>query len=284
MCLLPAMAPAQNQQPPATAAPAAQTTASPPAQQNPKNAVPDYPEPRTLTFGAFYWMMDTGLNPDLRGGSQAPDYETLYGIGKPRPGTPGVEVSVPITRTGTLNFEIVQARGEGNQNAPVALDLFGQPFSPGEPLATQYGLLASKLYLDDLLFPHKFPVAKFRLKSLWEFEWVHVKTTIDDPTLQNTANEVIGTGTRQIFLPVFGIAAEYQLTPHILARADISGFGIPHKANVWDANATLSYRRGSWEIFGGGKVWHFKTSPNNSEYLVDTLAGVQAGLRWHWSL
>ncbi len=246
--------------------------------------MPDYPEPRTLTFGAYYWALDTGLTPNLHGGSQAPDYETLYDTGKPRPAAPGVEISVPITRTGTLNFEIFEARGDGSQTAPVALDLFGQLFSQGDPLASQYGLLASKLYLDDLLFPHKFPVAKFRLKSLWEFEWVHMKSIIDDPLLENTSSEELAIGTRQIFLPVFGLAAEYQLTPHILARVDISGFGFPHKANVWDANATLSYRHGSWEVFGGGKVWHFKTSPNNTEYLVDTLAGIQAGLRWHWSL
>lgn len=238
-----------------------------------------------MTFGAFYWFTGeaASLTPNLYGGSQAYDYETLYNLGKPRPASPGVEISFPITRTGSLHFEIFQSKGDGNQTASQPLDLFGQTFNQGDYLATQYGLLASKIYLDDLLFPHKFPVAKFRLKSLWEFQYIHMRSIIDAPAYDLTTPET-GIGTRQIFLPTFGIAAEYALTPHILARADVSAFGIPHKADIWDSSATLSYRRGSWEIYGGGKTMHFKTSPNNVEYLVDTLAGAFVGIRWHWSL
>lgn len=277
-CTLPQIGLAQSQQPPAAPA------APPPAQQNTK-AQPDYPDPRTLTFGVFYWLTGTGggITPDLHGGNQAFDYETLYDLGKPKRGTPGIEISMPITRTGTLHFEIFQTKGDGNQTAPVALDLFGQSFNQGDYLASQYGILASKLYLEDLLFPHKFPVAKFRLKSLWEFQYIHMKSTIDAPAYDLTSPET-AIGTRQIFLPTFGIAAEYALTPHTLARVDASGFGIPKKADIWDASATISYRHGAWEIYGGGKALHFKSSPNNVEYLVDTLSGAFVGIRWHWSL
>ena len=270
---------AQGQQQP----PAVQTPPPAAAPQNPANAVPDYPDPRTLTIGAFYWFTNSGTGPNLYTGKQALDYETLTDLGKPR-NSPGIQVSLPVTRTGTLHFEIFQAKGDGSQNAPAALDIFGTSISQGDTLATQYQVLTSKIYLDDLLFPHKFPVAKFRLKSLWEFQYVHAKATIDAPYVDATGTQETATGTKQIFYPAFGIAAEYAMTPHMLLRVDGAGFGLPHKADIWDANATISYREGSWEIFAGGKAFHFKTSPNSTEYLIQTLYGAVVGLRWHWSL
>jgi len=254
-----------------------------PAAQNPKAAVPDYPDPRTLTIGAFYWVTGNGTGPNLYGGSQSFYYGTLTDLGKPGQ-TPEVEVSYPITRTGTLGFQIFQTKGTGNQDASTSLFILGTGFNPGDYLATQYQILASKIYLDDLLFPHKFPVAKFRLKSLWEFQYVHMKNTIDAPYLDQSAAPETAIGTKQIFLPTFGIAAEYAISPHVLFRVDASGFGIPHKADIWDAAATISYRRGAFEFLGGGKAFHFKTSPNSTEYLVDTITGAFVGVRWHWSL
>jgi hypothetical protein len=219
----------------------------------------------------------------LYGGSQAVYYSTLSDLGKPGQ-SPEIELSYPITRTGTLNFEIFQTKGTGNQDAPASLFIFGTGFNPGDYLATQYQILASKIYLDDLLFPHKFPVAKFRLKSLWEFQYIHMKNTLDAPYLDQSAAPETAIGTKQIFLPAFGIAAEYAVSPHVLLRVDGVGFGIPHKADIWDASATISYRRGAWELVAGGKGFHFKTSPNSTEYLVDTITGAFVGVRWHWSL
>jgi hypothetical protein len=99
-----------------------------------------------------------------------------------------------------------------------------------------------------------------------------MKNTIDAPYLDQSAAPETAIGTKQIFLPTFGIAAEYAISPHVLFRVDASGFGIPHKADIWDAAATISYRRGAFEFLGGGKAFHFKTSPNSTEYLVDTRA------------
>jgi len=278
------------QTPPAPAAPTAVRVPTAPPTPAPVRATPaqpagpDYPDPRTLTVGIFYWMTLPVAQPNLYGGSQVFDYETLRNLGKVRSGSPGIEVSLPITRTGELHFEYFLAKGDGNQNAPAALDLFGTSFNQGDVLATQYQIQDSKIYLDDLLFPHKFPVAKFRLKSLWEFQYVHMKSTIDAPYVDSTGVQETAEGTKQIFLPTFGLAAEYAIAKHVLLRADASGFGLPHKSDLWDAEATVSYRRGMWEIVAGGKAFHLKTSPNSDEYLSDTLAGAFVGLRWHWSL
>ncbi len=276
---------AQNTQSPA--APAAPATPPPAPPRSAQPPAPDYPDPRTLTFGVFYMAsFGSTAGPDLTGGVQALGYETLDGLGKPKTAVPGIEVSMPITRTGTLHFESMLAKGDGTQNTPAQTDVFGVTYAQGDTLTTQYQFFASKFYLDDLLFPHKFPVAKFRLKSLWEFQYIHMKSTTDSQALDAIEGPGSGTavGTKQIFLPTFGIAAEYALSPHVLLRGDISGFGIPHHSNIWDAGATLSYRHGSWEGLFGAKVLHFKTSPQAEEYLTDTLSGAYVGLRWHWSL
>jgi hypothetical protein len=277
----------QTQQTPQSQPPAASTQ---PAPVQGQNAVPDYPDPRTLTIGAFYWVGGPGIEPGYYGGSQAPDYETLTDWGKTHRSIPGLEAIVPITRTGEIHFEYFRGKGDGNQTTSVAnLDVFGANYVQGDYLATQYQFQGAKLYLDDLLFPHKFPVAKFRLKSLWEVEWVQIKGTIDAPLLDvvlaaegegaDSANAV-----RNIVLPTFGLAAEYALSRHVLLRASIAAMGIPHHSDLVDAEATISYRLGSWEIRGGGKALHFKSSPNSEEYVAATVAGAFVGVRWHWSL
>ena len=271
----------QGQAPPTPVAQPPQST------QPAKQAVPDYPDPRTLTLGVFYWVTGPGTQPSYYGGSQAFDYETLTNWGRPHR-SPGIEASIPITRTGELHLEYFRTKGDGNQNSPGTLDIFGASYSQGDYLATQYQLQSGKLYLDDLLWPERFPVPRFRIKSLWEVEWAQIKSTIDAPLLDvalaPSGQKASADATRRIVLPAFGLAAEYALTPHVLLRAAASGFGIPHKADIWDTEATIAWRRGAWEIRGGAKALHFKSSPNNTAYVSGTLMGAFVGLRWHWSL
>lgn len=267
--------------PPAASSPAPATqTPQPPSVQNPKPAAPDYPDPRTLTLGIFYWITGPGTNPSLTTGRAATDNETLSDLGKAHR-SPGIELSIPISRTGELRFEGSITKGDGNQTASADTALFSTQFYKGDLLATQYQVERAKLYLDDLLYPHKFPVAKFRVKSLWEVQFVRIKSTIDAPLVLSGETS---TGSRQLVFPTFGLAAEYAIAPHVLFRASGSGFGLYHKADLWDGEATLAYRRGAWEIVGGGKAFHFKTSPNSTQYMSATITGAFVGLRWHWSL
>jgi hypothetical protein len=279
---LPAMGQEPQSQPPAAPPiqnPAAQTPA-------PQPTGPDYPDPRTFTLGIFYWATGPGQQTSYYGGSQATDYETLTNWGRAKR-TPGLEASFPISRTGELRAEYFRTQGDGNQIASKQLDIFGSGYAPGTLLSTQYKIQSVKFYLDDLLYPHKFPVAKFRLKALYEVEYVQVKGVIDAPALEAAlmalSESASANSSKQIILPVFGIAAEYALSPHLLFRADASGFGLPHKSVLWDAEATIAYRRGAWELRGGGKAFHAKTSPNSTEYSSTTLAGAFVGLRYHWS-
>jgi hypothetical protein len=272
LAFFPAGSLAQEQPPPGQAPPPAAGAAP-----TPRPSEPDYPDPRTLAIGLFYWGTGPGTNPSLISGKLSSGNETLRDLGKPHR-TPGIEISFPITRTGSLHAEYFLTKGVGNQNAPDTIFLFGTQYTQGDYLASQYQIQNAKFYLDDLLFPHKFPVARFRLKSLWEVQFVKIKATFDAPAFPGETSS----GSRQIFLPTIGLAAEYAVSPHLLFRAAGSGFGLYHRADIWDAEAILAYRHGQWEISGGAKAFHFKSSPKTEEYVTATLAGPFVSLRWHW--
>jgi hypothetical protein len=285
---------AQNQQPAPQQAPpppsinpstraAIQAQASQ-AQTAPKESnTPDYPEPRGLTVGVFYWDTFGGTQPSIFGGKTAPGYETLTDLGRYRKG-PGFEVSAPITRTGSLHFEGFRIEGTGNQYAPAATTILGTSIGQGDYLASKYKLSNVKFYLDDLLFPHKFPVERFRLKGLYEFEYASISNQINAPFVPvstTTGTSEFATGNKNVFLPALGIAAEYAITKHLLFRVDASGFGFPHHSDLWDAHALLSFRNGPVEVQAGAKVLHIKSSPQNDEYERATVSGVFVGLIYH---
>ncbi len=265
---------------------AAQQAAIQPAAA-PKSTQPDYPDPRGLfTIGLYYWATANGSGPDLRGGTLAPDYETLDGVGKPKNGQ-AADFVIPISRTGAIHVEYARIQGTGSQTLQRNADLFSNQFYSGNYLANSYKLQTGKVYLDDLFWPHKFPVSRLRVKSLLGFEYLTVNTSINAPLAaqKDSFGNAISTfaqGSRSIYLPSFGMAVEYAVTPHVLFRVDASGFGMHHKAEFWDGSATLAWRRKNFEVVGGFKALQFKTSPNNAEYLSGMLNGGFVGLRYHF--
>lgn len=263
-------------------APAAAAPAPPPSA--PAKNEPDYPEPRTLTVGAFYWFTGPGTDPGLFGGGQAFTYANVPDLGRPHR-TPGFELFFPISRTGELHVEVLRTVGLGNPTTPVATSAFTTPFSAGDYLSTNYRISQGKVYLDDLLFPHKFPVAKFRLKALYEFSYTSIRGSVDAPIEDALGTGAgAGQGTRTIFYPELGVAPEYALTPHVLLRASAAGFAFPGKAVITDGEATIGYRHGFLEVRGGVKFLHFKTSPKTDNYFRGTLTGAFVDLRIHYAL
>ena len=263
----------------------AQDPAAPPPAPK-KSAEPDYPDPRTITLGLSYWYTIPGSGPDIQGGKIASGYESLFGLGAYKPGI-AAEFSIPITRTGVIHAEAFQDKGDGHQLAPKDTTVYAVPFIKNDYLSSQYKIEGAKVYLEDLLYPYKFPVSKFRLRSIWAFQFIRINGVVDAPLKTVTTDstgattQTTGTSAHEVLLPMFGVAAEYALAPHLLFRASGSGFGLPHKSEVWDAQATIEYRHNKWEIVGGVKALHFKTSPQKDEYVSGTLDGPFITLRWH---
>jgi len=244
----------------------------------PNVPVPDYPDPRTFEIGIFYWLTGPGQQPNLVTGRGATDYETLDNLGKVHR-TPGIEASMPVTRTGTIHIEASETKGTGTQTAVVANDLLTATITAGDILNTQFQTRNVKLYYDDLLYPHKFPVSRLRFKSIWAIDYLGTHININNPY---NANGETGDGSKNVILPMFGLAAEYALTRHVLFRLEGSGFGVYHRSDIWDASATLTWRvTRHVEVVAGAKALHFKSSPQSSEYVIGNLDGAFFGARWH---
>ena len=225
----------------------------PPAPLPPKSK--DYPYPRGLMIGAFYWAAIPGLEPDFRGGKQAGQFQDISGLGKPKQ-APGVEVSYPVTRTGTLRAEGFQLKGAGSQTLGKDSAPLGLQYSKGDLLSTNYRLRGGKFWLDDLFWPHKYPVAKFRLKSILGVEYLQMRSAFDAPLKATTSSLATWStnGTRQLVLPALGMAAEYAISPHVLFRAGGSGFDLPHKSYFYDGDVSLAVRRKHLELVVGFKA------------------------------
>lgn len=289
-----AVTPSYSQQaPPATQQPqaASQQLAQTPAAQTAtgtKSKEPDYPDPRSITIGVFGLYSPSSSGPDIRGGAPASTsdtYESLYGIGAPYRIVPQFEFSIPVTRTGVVYAEFQRYHGWADQTLNRADFIDSYSFNPADTIHSTYHIITARIYLDDLLFPHKFPVSRLRFKSIWGLRYVSLTQTVDSATEDATAG-VPGSsfqlGTNYIFFPEFGAAMEYAISPHFLFRVDGAGFGFPHHSDIGETGATLSVRRKSLEILAGVKTLHFKTTPQKEEYEIGNFITPFVGLRWHW--
>jgi len=231
----------------------------------------------------FYWL--TYASPSLHGGIAAgTDFESLDYPGRGKY-TPGVALSFPVSKTGMLNLSAFITKGTSNTTLTQAANLFSTSYAAGDLLTADYNIKDIKVSLQDLFFP--FPRKegqKWRIKTLWEVQYVNMKTNINAPfapTTDSSGNALVNTatGTRSVVYPTLGLGAELHPTRNLEFEIKGSGFAIPHHSTIGDTEASVGYRLGAVELLAGGKFFHFKTSVQNAEYFKTTLYGAFAGLR-----
>ena len=192
-------------------------------------------------------------------------------------GATGVLVTIPTGHENSLQFTYFRILGDGDTFAGQDLLLFGNPFTQGDQLITNYKIQNFKLSWNYLTYPFPSSGAKLRIKTLWEIQYTKVFSSIDAPA---DAYAITTQATKSIVFPTFGLGIEYHKSEHLYFEAKGSGFGVPFRADIWDIEGSFVYRIGRVEIFGGGKGYHFKTSPQDNQYFTDTLWGPYAGVRW----
>ena len=271
-----------QQTPPAAQTPAPATTSAPAS----TTKVPDYPDPRSFFIGIYGLYGVNYSGPDIRGGKAAgTTFESLYGIGQPYRYTLEGEAGIPVTRTGMLYADFERYHGDGSQVLTKGTFLNSVNFAAGDQIQSKYHMLTGRLYLDDLLYPHKFPVARLRFRSIWGIRYINATTSQISPTeddVSGTPGASFGLGTYNIFYPEFGLGMEYAIAPHVLFKTDAEGFAFPHKAVMYEGNATLSVRRKNLEFMVGVKTLHFKTNPQKENYVIGDFVTPFVGLRWHF--
>jgi hypothetical protein len=284
------------QQPPPQPTPPAQTPAPPsapgtppvpkPTVQMPPSAQTGTPKPPVSTerdtggdavsVELFGWQ--TNGTPTIRGGKAATvtDAGNLHFPGKTKIAE-GAVITFPTTRENSLEFTYFQVSSQGNTVLGATQNFFGNDFSVGDTLATNWHVRAMKLSWNYLTYPYPSNGAKFRLKTLYEVQYVDVNGSFDSPA---DVNAVPTSGSKSVILPTLGLGVEYHPAKRLRLEAKASGFGLYHRGDIWDAEGSAVLRLGKIEVLAGARILHYKTSPKGEEYFSQTLGGPYVGLRW----
>jgi len=282
----PAQQPGQPAPPPAP--PQVEKTGTPPSTQTPAKSTTDPADLATgdgaFSIELFYWQ--TPQTADLRGGKAkttlTPGDFDFPGKGK---FTPGAIISIPLLKENTIRISYFRATLRGDTTAPTDLNLFGTGFTKGDFISSRYTLQDVKISLDYLSYPFPLRGSKFRLKTLWEVQYVTMDGRVAAPLLVDStgaADPTVVTGKKSIILPTFGLALERSFGRHFRVETRASGFTLPGRSTLWDADAAAAIRAGRFEVLFGGKAFHFRTSPKLDNYYLGTLAGGYVGLRYYW--
>jgi len=274
-----------QQQPPAapgtppTPKPTVELPPVPPGQ--PSKAPP--PERDTggdvLSIAPLYWY--TTAQPRLRQGSGSTvTTVTLPGsldfTGNKNYAIGGI-LTLPTGHENSLQFSYFRKQSQGNTVLKADSSFFGNPFAAGDIIATHYTLQNIKISWNYLTYPYPSASAKFRVKTLWEVQYLTMHSVFDAPA---DTNAIATEGRKSIVLPTLGMGIEYHPAKHVLFEVKGSGFGIPGHSDIWDTEANLVIRAGRLELLAGGRAYHFKTSPKGDNYFSDTLYGPYAALRY----
>jgi hypothetical protein len=87
-------------------------------------------------------------------------------------------------------------------------------------------------------------------------------------------------GTRSLFLPTLGVGADIVPSKHFRIEVKGSGFALPHRSYIGDAEGAAVIRAWHVELAGGGRYYRFRTSPNSDEYVRGTMFGPFVSLRF----
>jgi hypothetical protein len=200
---------------------------------------------------------------------------------------PGITLGIPAGRGNSLKITYEQTSANGSQNAATDLAIFAVGYSAGNYLATNYKLRHVKLTYDFLSYPSPLNDSSWRFRTLWEIQYVTVNLRVDAPfndiTVDSSGNVSTTTAehSRQLILPAFGGAIDKKLMPNFRIEAKATGFGIPRRAAVWDAEASAAYSIRQLDLIAGYRGFHYKTSPASDTYASQTLHGAYVALRWN---
>jgi hypothetical protein len=199
----------------------------------------------------------------------------------------GAEIGVAAGLHNTVKVGYFFSKTSGSTKAPTDLVIFGQPYSSGESLTTNAKLSDVKISFEYLTWPYPVEKRHFRLKTLWQMQYITLRSYFDDPVKSATpdSNGAITSysvlGSKSYFTPAFGLGFHEYATRNFHFEVDVSGFAWPHRFQLLDSEATIEYRVGHLAIRGGVKAFHFRTSPRQDYFYRGTLAGGFVGVRWH---
>jgi hypothetical protein len=192
----------------------------------------------------------------------------------------GGTIRIPAGAHSAVRLSYFDTHASGNFTAGTDLTLWSSGYNAGDYISTTYRLRSFGLSYDFLTWPYPVRNRRFRLKTLWQFQYASIKSTFDAPLSANPPSP--GTGSKSIYLPGLGLGVTEYISNNVRVEVLASGFDIPSHAGLANAEGDIAYKLGRFEVRAGGKVFYFKTSPQADFYMKGLLAGGFAGLRFYW--
>ena len=203
-------------------------------------------------------------------------------------GAEGLEIGIAAGLHNSIRVTYFQSKISGSTQSPsTETVVFSQVYEPGNTLSTNAKMSVAKVSYEYLTWP--FPVERrhFRFKTLYQVQYVQMKSIYDAPILSATPSTAgvftsyATNGAKSFFSPTLGVGVHQYASKNLRFEANASGFMLPHRLQIWDVDGTVAYRKGSIELRAGVKAFHFRTSPNADYYYRATVGGVLVGLRWY---
>ncbi|MCU1233555.1 MAG: hypothetical protein JWP63_1522 [Candidatus Solibacter sp.] len=295
-----ARAQAPAQQPPAQPQPPAQQPPAPPAEtpqvetQRPIKLPPAPPQVVDVRmpgeggwyFGLIGWL-PVGQSFVDKGHAATFTTATKLQLAGTSKGAPGAEIGIAAGRHNSLRISYFQSKTSGTTTAPTDLVIFSQPYLKGDQLTTNAKLRNVKISYEYLTWPFPVESRHFRLKTLWQVQYLDMKTIFDAPIKSGTPDSTgaytsyATLGSKSIVTPSIGLGVHEYASRNFRFEANVSGFALPHRFQLVDGDATIAYRIGHIELRAGAKAMHFRTSPKQDYFYRANLGGVFVGVRWY---
>ena len=231
-----------------------------------------------LSISVFYWRPDQG-HPRYEPGTQSITTASRhFDLPKASRAT-GAVITFPTKGFNRLELGYWQTYASGSDRATEPLNLFGANVKKGDLVATNYKIRNIRLTWNYLTYPVPALNAKLRIKTFWEAQYTRINPYSSFP---ESADPTATVGDKKtVFWPGAGIGFEYVPSKRFRMEGRLSGMAFPGRSRYADAEVNLVGTVGHVEIFGGGKGFHFRTSPKVVDsYMEATIWGPMAGIRW----
>ena len=127
--------------------------------------------------------------------------------------------------------------------------VFSQNYFKGDQLTTNAKLSDYKISYEYLTWPYPVGGRHFRLKTLWQVQYVTMKTVFDAPIKSATPDstgsltDYSTIGSKSYITPAFGLGVHEYATRNFRLEANLSGFWLPHRFNLLDSDASFGLSR-----------------------------------------
>ena len=241
---------------------------------------------------AGYYVGITGWLPigqpsvDKGHGASFTDPSKLEMVGKSK-GAFGAEIGIAAGLHNSVHVSYFQSKQSGTTSAAHELVVFAQTYAAGDVLSTDSKLTDYKLSYEYLTWPYPVEARHFRLKTLWQVQYVAMKGGFDAPILSatpdssGTVTSYAAGGSKGFITPAIGLGVHEYATRNFHFEANVSGFMLPHRWQLVDSDATIAYRAGRIELRAGAKGFLFRTSPKGDYFYSGKMGGAFVGLRWY---